>query len=307
VKFVRSELEAYALAVRLAQRASGKSGVAMCGLVGSSSLISIRNLLEPKISMGELPNSVSSNFGFFEYNNFARMREVLSRSELGVIFMESIEINNSNKEFVEEVRALTEKSGIVLIFDEIDTGFREVFGGLHKKLEVFPDVSVLGRALGNGYPISAIVGRRNVMNQSEFSLPSGVSWSDRIGFAAALAAMDEMENIGASDVVTHLGRYYKSVMSEVLQEAEIEYEFSELSSIVHINIRHSEVDVLQCFLSQEMLSRYQVLFTNKFYPSICHNHEDINILGEQLSQVLRIAKPLLDGHTLRQHILGTFR
>ena len=68
--------------------------------------------------------------------------------------------------FLNQVRYITKKNKILLIFDECTSGFRENLGGLHLKYKIYPDIVLYGKALGNGYPITAIVGKKKIMNSS---------------------------------------------------------------------------------------------------------------------------------------------
>ena len=80
-----------------------------------------------------------------------------------------------------------------MIFDECTSGFRQTFGGLHLKYNINPDICILGKALGNGYPINAVIGTKTVMESAENSFISSTFWSDRIGPAAALKTLDVMK------------------------------------------------------------------------------------------------------------------
>ena len=95
--------------------------------------------------------------------------------------------------FLKKVRKLANKNKIVLIFDECTTGFRETLGGLHKKINVIPDMAVFGKAIGNGYAITSIVGRREVMDYAQSSFISSTFWTERIGPTAALKTLEIME------------------------------------------------------------------------------------------------------------------
>ena len=81
---------------------------------------------------------------------------------------------------------------MVLIFDECTSGFRETYGGLHKKYQVFPDLVIYGKALGNGYAITAVVGKTNIMEYSQKTFISSTFWTERIGPCAALKTLEEI-------------------------------------------------------------------------------------------------------------------
>ena len=98
-----------------------------------------------------------------------------------------------NLKFLKEIRNITKKKGIVLIFDECTSGFRENLGGLHQKINVIPDMAILGKALGNGYAITAVLGKKEIMNKAKDSFISSTFWSDRTGFASGIATLDLMK------------------------------------------------------------------------------------------------------------------
>ena len=80
-----------------------------------------------------------------------------------------------------------------MIFDECTSGFRQILGGIHRKFKVNPDILILGKALGNGYPINAILGTSKVMNYAQDSFISSTFWTERLGPVAALATLKEMK------------------------------------------------------------------------------------------------------------------
>ena len=88
--------------------------------------------------------------------------------------------------FLRKIRKFCNQKNILLIFDECTSGFRETFGGLHLKYKVNPDIAVYGKALGNGYAITSVVGKSEIMKKSSNSFISSTFWTERIGPAAAL-------------------------------------------------------------------------------------------------------------------------
>ena len=78
--------------------------------------------------------------------------------------MEVYREKKPNIKFLKDIRKHCNKNNIVLIFDECTSGFRETFGGIHKKYKIYPDLLMLGKAMGNGYPITSILGRKNLLN-----------------------------------------------------------------------------------------------------------------------------------------------
>ena len=97
------------------------------------------------------------------------------------------------KNFLRNVRNLANKHNIVLIFDECTSGFRSCIGGLHLKYKIEPDICLFGKALGNGYPINAVIGKRDIMKEANKTFISSTFWSERLGPSAALKTIEIMK------------------------------------------------------------------------------------------------------------------
>ena len=108
-----------------------------------------------------------------------------------------------------------QKEKIVLIFDECTTGFRETYGGLYKKFNVIPDIVIYGKALGNGYAITSIVGKGSVMKEANNTFISSTFWTERIGYVAALKTLDEMKKIQSWKILTNNGRKIKNLWKDL--------------------------------------------------------------------------------------------
>jgi glutamate-1-semialdehyde 2,1-aminomutase len=113
--------------------------------------------------------------------------------------------NPPENDFLKDVRKLATDNNIVLIFDECTSGFRETFGGLHKKYGVEPDMAMFGKAIGNGYAITAIIGRREIMESAQSSYISSTFWTERIGSVAALKTLEVMERVKSWEIITNTG------------------------------------------------------------------------------------------------------
>ena len=90
---------------------------------------------------------------------------------------------------------ICKKNRIILILDECTSGFRENIGGLHIKYKIKPDIVLYGKSMSNGYPITAILGKKNIMEAAKSTFISSTYWTDRIGFVAAIETIKQMEKI----------------------------------------------------------------------------------------------------------------
>ena len=94
--------------------------------------------------------------------------------------------------FLQKVRKIADRNKIILIFDECTSGFRQSFGGL-TSFTVIPDMAMYGKALGNGYAITAVVGKRSIMENASTNFISSTMWTERIGTSAAIECLNVME------------------------------------------------------------------------------------------------------------------
>ena len=117
----------------------------------------------------------------FTYNRFDELEALVREHDIGAITMEVMRNVEPKDDFLQKVRQLATEKCIVLVFDECTSGFRQTLGGLHKQYGVEPDIAIFGKALGNGYAITGIIGRREVMEHAQSTFISSTFWTERIG------------------------------------------------------------------------------------------------------------------------------
>ena len=215
VRFARSGGEANSIAIRIARAASGKDNVAICGYHGWHDWYLSANHnqgddLSSHLLSGLNPNGVPKNLKNtvypFNYNNFEELLSIVNTNNIGVIKMEVVRNFGPEDNFLQKVRELATKRNIVLIFDECTSGFRETFGGIYQKYGVEPDMAMYGKTLGNGYALTAVVGRKSVMEAAQNTFISSTFWTERIGPTAALATLEVMEETKSWQVITNIGK-----------------------------------------------------------------------------------------------------
>jgi glutamate-1-semialdehyde 2,1-aminomutase len=270
VRFARTGGEACAIAVRIARAATGKSKVAFCGYHGwhdwylAANLGNTANLdgqLLPGLDPAGVPRELKDTALPFGYNRLDELENLvrLYPDEIGVIIMEPLRGSAPKKGFLESVRKIATGIGAVLIFDEVTSGFRMNLGGVHKNLGVNPDVAVFGKALGNGFPISAVIGKRDVMDAAQKSFISSTFWTERIGFAAALATLDKME---AHDVPEHLIRYGERInegWKYLADKHGLAIAISGIPPLTHLSFNAPDPVAVQTLYTQEMLEKGYLL------------------------------------------------
>ena len=121
--------------------------------------------------------------------------------------------------YLEWVKSLAEEHGAVLIFDEVSCGWRPRIGGVHEFLGVTPDMTVLAKAMSNGYPMGAVVGSRQVLESARRMCISSSYWSDNLGLDATLTTISELQRRDSAGRFEAIGRTLIEHMNDALRDA----------------------------------------------------------------------------------------
>ena len=177
--------------------------------------------------------------------------------------------------FLQGVRKLATDNNIVLIFDECTSGFRETFGGLHKKYGVEPDMAIFGKALGNGYAITGVIGTRGVMEAAQGTFISSTFWSERIGPVAGLKTLEVMERDESWKQITKVGKQIAKRWDDLAKKNNLAIEINGLPSLISFNIPVDNWLKYKTLITQEMLKN-NYLASNSVYVCTEHSDEIIN-------------------------------
>ena len=295
-RFARSGGEANSVAIRLARAASGKDNVAFCGYHGWHDWYLASNLSDSKGLDGHLlpgldphgvPKNLKDSVHPFEYNNFDKLEEIVKTKNIGVIKMEVYRNKEPENNFLHRVRKLANEHNIVLVFDECTSGFRKNFGGLHKLYDVEPDVAMFGKALGNGYAVTAVLGKREVMQAAEKSFISSTFWTERIGSSAALATLKAMDKEKSWEKITSTGESINKEWIKLSQEYELPITISGLAALTTFTFKSKNALAYKTLITQEMLKKGYLAAT-AVYVCTAHTPEIIKTYLENLKPLFQI-------------------
>ena len=294
VKFARSGGEANSIAIRIARAASGKNKIAVCGYHGwhdwylSANLTNnsnLNNLLLKNLPIKGVPNNLKNTVYTFEYNDFEKLKQLINKhKDIGVIKMEVKRNIDPKNNFLKKIRKIASEKNIVLIFDECTSGFRENFGGLHKKYKVNPDMAIFGKSLGNGYAITAIIGRKEVMEEAQNSFISSTFWSERSGPVAANKTLDIMEKTKSWETITEIGSEVQKKWKFLAKKNNINIQLNGIPALSTFSIVSNDWLKYKTFITQEMLKK-GYLATNAIFVSVKHNKKILNNYFEILDQL----------------------
>lgn len=302
-RLTRSGGEANAVAIRIARVASNKDVVAVCGYhgwhdwylsVNQTKDDGLAQHLLPGLSTSGVPKSLAGNTVPFFYNNIESLYDVINKYNVGVIKMEVMRNYEPQNNFLQQVRDVATKKGIVLIFDECTSGFREVYGGLHLKYGVEPDMAVFGKAIGNGYALNAVIGKEEIMKESQKSFISSTFWTERIGPTAGIATLDKMKKINSAEYIKNIGAEMKKIWRETADKNGINIKIFGLDSLATFTFEENYSLEMKTFLTQEMLKK-NILAGNTFYASTQHDPNDLKIYSKILDKIFKKIKRFKNG------------
>ncbi len=277
-RFARSGGEANAIAIRIARAAAGRDQVAFCGYHGWHDWYLSANLgndeqlaghLLPGLDPRGVPQNLRGTVHPFNYNAFDELESLVSAHDIGVIKMEVSRNKGPEDGFLQKVRDLATANGIVLVFDECTSGFRQTFGGLHKLYGVEPDMAIFGKTLGNGYGITATIGRREVMEAAQSTFISSTFWTERIGPAAALATLDAMEKVESWNTITAIGLDIRARWQALADSHGLRIEHWGLPALTGFTFVSQHAQAYKTLITQEMLAR-GYLAGNSVYACTAH-------------------------------------
>ncbi|MDA9838886.1 aminotransferase class III-fold pyridoxal phosphate-dependent enzyme [Candidatus Pelagibacter sp.] len=277
-KFTRSGGEANAVAIRIARANTKKQNVAFCGYHGwhdwyLSANINSNSNLDKHLMSGLNYDGVSNNLkntSFpFDYNNFKYLKELIYKKNIGIIKMEVMRNIEPKNNFLKKVRKLCDQKKIILIFDECTSGYRETMGGLHLKFKVNPDIAIFGKALGNGFALNAIIGKKKIMYKAENTFISSTFWGERAGYSAALATIKELKKTNAFKKVNTNGANIKTIWKKISKKHQVPIKILGTNAIPSFEFLTNHL-MNKTYLTQEMLKN-NILASNMVYVNIFHN------------------------------------
>ncbi len=229
VRYAKCGGEACAIAVRIARGTTGRDKILFCGYHGWHDWYLAANLAQeaslnshlfPGIEPIGVPQSLSGTALPFAYGDLEGLARLLEENhgETAAIIMEPLRSELPPEGYLAGVAELARKHGVVLIFDEVSSGLRFSTGGVQQYVGVVPDMAVFAKSISNGYPMAAVVGKREVMEPAARMFISSTYWSDTIGLRAALTTLREVRRRNVPAQLWQFGARLKSGLNAVAIE-----------------------------------------------------------------------------------------
>lgn len=313
-RFARTGGEAMAIAVRIARASTKRDIVLFCGYHGwhdwylASNLSSDSALdghLLPGLKPAGVPRGLKGTAYPFAYNDLENFNKLIKRygKSVAAVILEPIRNHYPEKGFLETIEKETKKIGAVLIADEVSSGFRLTAGGAHKLLKLKPEIAVFSKALGNGFPIAAIIGTKEVMKAAEDSFISSTNWTERTGPAAALATIEKFRKNKVEKHLAKIGKMVQKGWREAAAKHQLKIEVSGIYPMGHFEFLYDNPLRLKTLYTQLMLKE-GFLATTAFYASYAHKETQIKKYIISIDQVFKNIKEAIESKQINKILKG---
>ena len=205
--------------------------------------------------------------------------------------------------FLETIREITKKLRIVLVFDEVTSGWRLNIGGAHLNFGVEPDIAVFAKAISNGYPMAAIIGKPEVMEVAQDSFISSTYWTERIGPVAALATIKKLKRDNIPEHLINIGKDVKEGWKKIIKKYDLNITVSGINSLGHFSFNYDNSLVLKTLFTQLMLER-GFLATTAFYASFAHKDEQVEKYLKEVDEVFNFISKVIKENRPEKYLKG---
>lgn len=306
VRFVKNGSDATTVAIRLARAYSGKDLVLSCGYHGMHDWY----IGSTENNLG-VPDCVQKMIKTFPYNDLDALEKLILeyRDQIAAIILEPVRVEEPEEGYLQGVRMLADKYGIILIFDEVVTGFRIALEGAQGYYGVTPDIAAFGKGMGNGMPISAVVGKADIMNLADNGAFVSLTFGgEALSLAAGLATIDELTKRDVFKHTRRLGQQLKDSAQKLVSD----YDLNDIVTIKGTSVMpglffnpcsgYSANDVMALFQQETFCEG--VFFLGVNYLCASHTEADIVQAIKSYRRGLDAVKRIRDGIPLEKLLKG---
>jgi glutamate-1-semialdehyde-2,1-aminomutase len=305
VRFGKNGSDATSGAVRVARAYTGRDKIACCGYHGWHDWYIATTTRNKGI-----PEEVKKLTLTFEYNNIETLEKIFeeNKNQIACVIMEPVGVVEPKDNFLQKVKELTHKNGAILIFDEVVTGFRFSLGGAQEYFNVIPDLACFGKAMANGYPISAIVGKKEIMKLFEEVFYSFTFGGEIVSIAAAIATIKELKEKKVIEYIWEQGRKLKDGYNLFVKELGLEKYTQCIGypprTVITFKDKDGNEDLLLKSLFQQECIKRGILFTGAHNICFSHTNKDIDYTLRVYRTVLEIIKDAIERNKVRELLEG---
>lgn len=316
VKFARTGGEAMAIAIRIARAYSGREKVAFSGYHGwcdwylAANITGDDNLsdhLLPGLKPKGVPKGLENTALPFKYNNLEELEAIVKQHNIGVIVFEGARYDFPSDEFLQGIQRIAKERNIITVVDEITSGWRMTDGGVYKIKGFNPDIVVYGKAMGNGYAISAVVGKKEIMDQAQETFISSTFWTERVGFVAGLSTLDKLIENKVWQHLIKIGEMIGQGWQRLAEKHNIVLHVTNFKPLITFKLEYNNINpALYTLFTQEMLKR-GYLAAGSIYVSFAHTEEIVNKYLEAVDEVFALLSNAIKNNTISDKLETTVK
>jgi len=315
VRFARTGGEAVAIAIRIARAYTGKDKVAFCGYHGWHDWYLSANLADDSSLDGHLlpglepvgvPRSLKETAIPFTYNQTNELNAIISRygEQLGAIIIEPVRHREPEDGFLQYVRDVANRTGAVLIFDEVTSAWRMTIGGIHLLYGVNPDMAVFAKGISNGYPMGAIIGVGDIMQAAQKTFISSTYWTGRIGPTAALATIKKLQSCQVPEHLCRIGSRVRKCWKETADRYGLKITIQGIPTLGIFWLDYPEhKQALYTLFTQAMLDR-GFLASKQFYATYAHRDSHVDDYLSAVDQTFKLLASALENNKVEKLLRG---
>lgn len=315
VRYARTGGEAMSVAVRIARAYTGRDKIAFCGYHGwhdwylAANLASNKNLdghlLQGLLPKG-VPRALKGTALAFNYNRIDELERIVKKHKknIATIVMEPLRHTEPQNDFLKKIRKIADRIGAVLVFDEISIGWRLNVGGAHLLYGVNPDIVVFAKAMSNGYPMAAIIGKKRVMDAAQESFISSTYWTEAVGPAAAIATIRKMQKKNTPAHIKKIGGMIGDGWRNLAEKHDLKINILGPEALITFSFNYGkESQAIRTLFTQEMLRR-GFLAGPSVYVSYAHKEAHVKKYLKAVDEVFGILKKALEEKKVRKLLKG---
>ena len=235
----------------------------------------------------------------FDYGDFNGFDSYISehRADIAAVILEPMRYSLPDIEFLQHVRTECTNNNIILIFDEISSGFRFNNSAVHLDIGINPDLVVFSKAIGNGYPIAVVAGKSEIMTAVKDSFISSTTHTESIGFSAMSAVLDFYEANPVSQDLAERGKAIRNILTKVASIYGLDIKTSGMDQLWSWSFEGetSRNRQLQTIVTETMLDN-SILFSNRFYATLGIDSDFYPLFERALKKSFKAVSSILENH-----------
>lgn len=301
VRFSKTGADVTSAAIRLARAYTGKSKILCCGYHGWHDWyvsVTSRN--------SGIPEEVSSLTYTFHYNDIKSVLDTID-DDTACIILEPVTFEEPENNFLHELREICEERKIVLIFDEMWTGFRINSGGAQEYFGVKADIACFSKAVANGMPLSVLTGSAEIMRLLDEDVFFYTTFGgESLSLAAAKATINIIKSQGVTDYLSLLGTELRNNLNNLFKEFGIDYiRCQGYGFRTMLNFYHKSLDplLIKSLLQQELIKR-GILWNGFHNISFSHTKEDVLYTLEAYEDSLKVLCEAVKSSDIKSYLKG---